>query len=203
MQIRFVSLHSSSIRHHLLDISETLTPPNPSYPCAIHSTIYNTEATRNLRRHRRAASGKTPPPCSIGQDATAAQHRARSHRRAASGKKPPAAQHRARSHRRAASGRKPPPRRLLPAASQPPTHDFHVHPLFLPSTHTKFEFQLFVSTLDWPVGSESLNISPRAGTALGIFKLSLGLGPRLRRATRIQWQPFLESAAAHRPAGAR
>ena len=62
-----------------------------------------------------------PPPCNIGQDTTAAQHRAR-------------------LHRRAASGRKPPPRRPRPAASEPRTHDFHVHPSYLPSTH-KFEFR--------------------------------------------------------------
>ena len=35
------------------------------------------------RSHRRAASGKKPPPRSIGQEATAAQHRARSNRKMA------------------------------------------------------------------------------------------------------------------------
>ena len=59
-QVRYISLHSSSIRHILLDISGTLTPPSPRYPCAIHSTTDDTEAT-----------GKTPPPRRIGQDATA------------------------------------------------------------------------------------------------------------------------------------
>ena len=102
------------------------------------------------RRHRRAASGKKPPPRRIGQDATAAPHRARRHRCAASGRKPG-----------------PPPSRLRPlaAASEPRTHDFHVQPTYLPSTH-KFEFQLFVSTIRLAcgasVGSDSLNISPRA-----------------------------------------
>ena len=151
--VRYIYLHSYSIYHILLDISDALTPSNPSYPCSIHSTTDDNEAT--------AASGKKPPPRSTGQEATAAQHRARSHRRAAPGKKPPprrigqeatAAPHRARSHRRAASGKKPPPRRKPPqrrrrlAASDPRTHDFPVHPSYLPSTH-KFEFQLFVSTI--------------------------------------------------------
>ena len=125
-QVRYISRHSSSIRHILLDISETLTPPNPRYPCAIHSTD-DTEAT-----------GKTPPPRSIGLDATAAPHRARRHRRAASGKKPP-------------QRRKPPPRRFRLAASDPRTHDFPVHPSYLPSTH-QFEFQLFVSTIRFACG---------------------------------------------------
>ena len=50
-------------------------------------------------------------------------------------------------HRRAAPGKKPPPRRKPPpprrlrlAASDPRTHDFPVHPSYLPSTH-KFEFR--------------------------------------------------------------
>ena len=88
-QVRYISLHSSSIRHILLDISETLTPPYPRYPCAIHSmtddTARPTVAPHRARSHRRAASGKTPPPRRIGQDATAAPHRARRHRRTAAG----------------------------------------------------------------------------------------------------------------------
>ena len=111
-QVRYISLHSSSIRHILLNISGTLTPSSPRYPCARHSTADDNEATaaqHRARSLRRAASGKKPPPRSIGQEATSALHRARGHRRAASGKTPPprrtgqeatSAQHRARSHRR-------------------------------------------------------------------------------------------------------
>ena len=68
-QVCYIYLHSSSTRHILLDISDTLKPSNPRYSCAIHSTTADTEAT-----------GKKPPPCrtgmtllprSIGQEATA------------------------------------------------------------------------------------------------------------------------------------
>ena len=152
------TFQASSIRHILLDISDTLTPSNPRYPCAIHWTTAGTQAT-----------SKKPPPRRIGQEATAAPHRARSHRRAASGKKPQTPPlcsigqeatttlHLARSHHRTASGKKPPPRRLLLAAFDPRPPDFQIHPLYLPSTldiqiHSfepthKFEFQLFVSTI--------------------------------------------------------
>ena len=98
-----------------------------------------------------------PPPRSIGQEATAAQHRS-----AASGKKPP--QHRIgqeATDRRAASGKKPPSRRRRLAPFDPRTHDFtfilHISPPPI-SLCFNFSFQL----LDWPVGSDSLNISPRA-----------------------------------------
>ena len=37
-QVCYIYLHSSLIRHILLDMSETLTPSNSRYPCAIHST---------------------------------------------------------------------------------------------------------------------------------------------------------------------
>ena len=101
--VRYIYLHSYSIYHILLDISDASTPSNPSYPCSIHSTTDDNEAT--------AASGRKPPPRSTEQEATAALHRARSHRRAVPGKKPPprstgqeatAAPYRARSHRRTA-----------------------------------------------------------------------------------------------------
>ena len=64
------SLYLSSIRHILLDISKTLTPSNPCYPCTY------------IRRQMTTK----PPPRSIGQEATPAQHLARSHSRATSGK---------------------------------------------------------------------------------------------------------------------
>ena len=54
-------------------------------------------------RNRRQMTAK-PLHCSIGQDATAAQHRARSHHSAASDKK----------HSSIASGKKPPPRHIGP-----------------------------------------------------------------------------------------
>ena len=80
-QARYIYLHSSSIRHILLNISETLTvdnrPSNPRYPCAIHSTTNDNEATAAPHRASRAA-------LMIRQEAaTAAPHWARSHRRAA------------------------------------------------------------------------------------------------------------------------
>ena len=86
-QVGYIYLHSSSIRHILLDISETLTPSNPPYPCSIHSTTDDNEATAAPHRaisHLSAAPGRKPPPRRTGQEATAAQHRARSHRRAGS-----------------------------------------------------------------------------------------------------------------------
>ena len=93
----------------------------------IRLSVRNTFDDRCQRSHRRTASGKKPPQRSIGQEATATQNRAWSHRHAASGKKPPS-------------------RCLQLAAFNPRTHDFHVHPSYLPSAH-KFEFQLFVSTI--------------------------------------------------------
>ena len=94
--LHMIYLHSSSIRHILLDISETFDTLKPSL------SVCNTFDELTTK----------PPPRSIGQEATAAPHWARSHRCAAPGKKPPprrigqeatAAPHRARSHRRAVS----------------------------------------------------------------------------------------------------
>ena len=56
------------------DTLRTLAIPGPA--CAIHSSTDDKDSLK-------------PPPRRIGQEATAAPHRARNHRRAASGKKPP------------------------------------------------------------------------------------------------------------------
>ena len=81
-QFHYIYLHSSSIRHNLFDIFETLTPFNPSYPCAIHSTTNDNEATAAqhwARSHRRATSSKKPLPPRIGHEATTAPSPTRSH----------------------------------------------------------------------------------------------------------------------------
>ena len=64
-----------------------------------------------------------PPPRCIGQEATAAQHRARRLKKPpprSTGQEATAAQHRARSHRRAAPGKKPPPRHIGQEATATP-----------------------------------------------------------------------------------
>ena len=120
-----------------------------------------TAAQHRARSHRRATSGKKPPPHRIWQEAPTVQHRARSHSRAASGKKPPphsirqeatAALHLARSHRCAVSD--------SPHSSPAPTTFTFILHISPPPQSLSFNFSF--QLLDWPVGSDSLNISPRA-----------------------------------------
>ena len=142
------SLHLSTVTFvldspHLARHFRNFDIPNPRYPCrAIHSTTDDHEAT-----------GKKPPPAygrprRIGQEATAAPHRARSHRRAASGKKPP-------------------PRCIgQEAATAAPSGSDQPHPNLAPMTFTSIlrispppislSFHFSLQLLDWPVGSDSL-----------------------------------------------
>ena len=137
-QVRYIYLHSSSIRHMLLDISETLTPSIGPPTLAIRAQYIRLQMTTK------------PPPRRTGQEATAAPHRAGSHRRAAPGRKPPprrtgqdatAAPHRARRHRRAAPGQKPPPRRK-PRATAAPSPISLIRP-----SHPRLSRSSFVSPL--------------------------------------------------------
>ena len=116
-----------------------------------------TAAPHRARSHRRAASGKKPPPRSIGQDATASQHRARRHSRAVSDQLHP--------------NLAPMTFTLILRISPPPI-----------SLSFNFSFQL----LDWPVSSDSLNISPRARWVVCPLGCTRGHGRRFIYPRRVR-----------------
>ena len=162
----------------------------PAFWCSAHSGAFDLSGSDSLNISERArwvayllgsarghgcrdiipSWGKKPSPRSIGQEATAALHQARSHHCAASGKKPQprsimqvkatAALHRARSHRRAVSD--------STLATTAFTFILRISPppmvfTFIPSTPPIIlSFNFLLQLLDWPVGNDSLNISPRA-----------------------------------------
>ena len=88
---------------------------------------------RPVRPRDPAKPGKKPPPRRIGQEATAARHRSRSHSRAVSDEPHP-----------------------TPA---PTTFTFILH---ISPPHISLSFNFSYQLLVWPVGSDSLNISPPA-----------------------------------------